>query len=113
MVKFLQTGKKAKISNFIGWFCLKEKLLEEKMDTSVSCPDSKELRKFSAKSEPWFTIQHKKNWVNFLRAGEKVKISDFIGCFCLKDSLPDQKIDTAVSCPDSKKLWKDSAKFKP
>ena len=60
MVKFLQTGEKAKISNFIGWFRLKEKLLEEKMDTSVSCPDSKELWKISAKSEPWFPIQHKK-----------------------------------------------------
>ena len=60
MVKFLQTEERVKISNFFGCFCLKEKLLEEKMDTSVSCPDSKELRKVSAKSEPWFPIQHKK-----------------------------------------------------
>ena len=61
MVKFLQTGEKTEISNFVGWFSLKGKLLEEKMETSVSCPDSKELWKVSAKSEPWFPIQHKKN----------------------------------------------------
>ena len=51
-----------------------------------------------------------KNWVNFLRAGEKVKISNFIGCFCLKDKLPEQKIGTTVSSPDIEGLWKVSAK---
>ena len=60
MVKLLRTGEKVKISNFFGWFCLNEKLLEEKMDTSVSCADSKELWKVSAKSEPWFPLQYKK-----------------------------------------------------
>ena len=60
MVKFLQTDEKVEISNFRGWFHLKEKLLEEKIDTTHSCPGSKELWKSSAKSEPWFPIQHKK-----------------------------------------------------
>ena len=40
-LKFLQKGEKVKISNFFVWFCLKKKLLEEKMDTSVACPYSK------------------------------------------------------------------------
>ena len=111
--KVSSNRREGRNSNFFGWFRLKEKLLEEKMDASVSCPDSKELRKVSAKSESWFPIQHKKNWVNFLWAGEKVKISNSIGCFCLKDKLPEQKTDTAVSCPDSKELWKVSAKSKP
>ena len=43
MVKFLRVGEKVKISNFIGWFCLKDKLLEEKIDTAVSSPDSEGL----------------------------------------------------------------------
>ena len=56
-VKFLGAGKKVEISNFVGWFYLKDKFLEKKMNTSVSCPDSEELRKVSAKSESWFSIQ--------------------------------------------------------
>ena len=106
MVKFLQTGKKVEIPNFFRWFRLKEKLLEEKMDTSVSCPDSKELWKVSAKSEPWFPIQHKKNRVNFVRAGEAIKISNFVGGFSLKDKFLEQKLDTAVSSIHSEGLWK-------
>ena len=53
MVKFLRADKKAEISNFIGWFCLKYKLLEQKIDTAVSCPDTEGLWKVSAKSELW------------------------------------------------------------
>ena len=43
------------------------------------------------------------------RAGEKVKISNFIDCFRLKENLPAQKIDTTVSSPDNNGLWKVSA----
>ena len=57
--------------------------------------------KFGGTSDFWFPIQPKKNWVKFLRAGEKVKFSNFIGWVCLKDKLLGQKIDTAVSCPDT------------
>ena len=56
-VKFLGAGENVEISNFIGWLHLKDKFLEKKMNTSVSCPDSEELRKVSAKSESWFSIQ--------------------------------------------------------
>ena len=49
----------------------------------------------------------------FLRAGEKVEISNFIGWFRLKEKLPEQKTDTAVSCHDSEGLWKVSAKSGP
>ena len=44
-LKFLQADKNMQISNFIGWFCLKDKLFEQKMDTSVSCHDTEGLWK--------------------------------------------------------------------
>ena len=62
MVKFLGAGKKAKISNFIGWFCLKDKLLEQKTDAAVSSPDTEGLWKVSAKSESCFAIQPTQEW---------------------------------------------------
>ena len=37
MVKFPRAGKKVKTSNFLDWFCLKNKLFEQKLDTAVSC----------------------------------------------------------------------------
>ena len=40
MVKFLRARKKVKISNYIGWFCLKDKLLEQEIDKEVSCADT-------------------------------------------------------------------------
>ena len=60
MVTFLRTGKKVEVLNPFSWFRLKEKLLDEKMDTSVFCPYSKELWKVLAESEPWFPISRKK-----------------------------------------------------
>ena len=62
MVKFIGAGEKAKISNFIGWFCLKNKLLEQKNDAAVSCPDTEGLLKVSAKSESCFAIQLTQKW---------------------------------------------------
>ena len=69
MVKFLWGGEKVKISNFIGWFCLKGKLPEQKIWTVVSCPDSEGLCKVSAKCESWFPIQLTQKWWNFLVQG--------------------------------------------
>ena len=57
MVKFLRAGEKVKISNIIGCFCVKDKLLEQNFDTAVSCPDTEGLWKASAKSESWFSMQ--------------------------------------------------------
>ena len=51
MVKFLGPAKKAEISNFIGLFFLKDKLLEKKTDAAVSSPDTVGLWKVLAKSE--------------------------------------------------------------
>ena len=62
MAKFHGAAEKVKISNFIGWFCLKDKLLEEEIDTAVSCPDTEGIRKVSAKSELWFPIQPTEKW---------------------------------------------------
>ena len=66
-VKFLQTVEKVKIWNFISWFCLKEKLPEQKIDIAVSCPDTEELWKVSEKSELWFPIQPTQNSWNFFK----------------------------------------------
>ena len=49
--------------------------------------------------------------IKFLRAGQKVEVSNFISCFCLKDNLPEQNVDRASSYPDSKDLQKVSSKF--
>ena len=57
MVKFLAAGKKVEISNFIGWFCLKDKFLEQKIDTAVSFSNSEGLWIFLEKSELRFLIQ--------------------------------------------------------
>ena len=51
MVKFLGPVKKAEISNFIGWFFLKDKLLEQETDAAVSSPDTEGLWKVLAKSQ--------------------------------------------------------------
>ena len=61
-MKFLRAGEKIKISNFIGWFSLKDKLPEKKIDIAVSAPDSEGLWKVSAKSESQFPIQPSKKW---------------------------------------------------
>ena len=105
-VNFLRAGKKVKISNLIGWFCLKDKLLEQNVDTAVSCPDTKEPWKVWGKTDSWFPILPPKSWVNFIRPGKKVKISNLNGWFCLKDKLLEQNVDTAVSCPDTEGPWK-------
>ena len=94
-VKFLPAGKKVQISNFIGWYCLKEKLFEKQMDTSVSCPDTGRLWKVSAKSESEKSAKSYSAYqktVKFLRAVEKAKISNFVTWFCLKGKLPENKI---------------------
>ena len=48
--------------------------------------------------------------LKFLRAGDKVKISNFFDWFWLKDEWLDQKLDTLVFSHDSEELWKVSAK---
>ena len=49
--------------------------------------------------------------LKFLRAGEKVEISNFFLWFWLKDELVYQKMGTSVSCHDSEDLCKVSAEF--
>ena len=76
----------------------------KKTDAPVFCPDTEGSWKFWDKTKLWFPIQPKKNWVKFPQAGEKVKVSNFIGWFCLKHKLVEQKIDTSVSCLDTEEL---------
>ena len=84
---FFQVGEKVKISNFIGLFFVKGKLVEPENLSGVSCPDTKGLWKVWGQTELGFPIQPPKNSENFFRAGRKVKISNFIGLFLVKGKL--------------------------
>ena len=106
----LKRARRVKISNFMGLFCPKGSLVQLKTVAGVSSCDTERPSKVWGKTCTWFSIQPQKNWVNFLRACQKVKISNFNGWFCLKDELLEQKIDRTVSCADSEGLWKVSAK---
>ena len=81
MVKFLGASEEAKISNFISLFCLKDKLLGQKTDTAVSCPDTEGLWKVLAKSESWFPIQPTPKWSSFLEQARRSKIQISLVCF--------------------------------
>ena len=72
-VKFLPARKKVQISNFIGWYRLKDKLSEQQIDTSVSCPDTEGLWKVSAKSESRFLIQSTQELWNLLEQARRLK----------------------------------------
>ena len=65
--EFSSADEKVKIWIFIGYFRLKEKLSEQKIDSVVSCPDSEKLWKILAKSKPWFTIQDPKKYWNVVK----------------------------------------------
>ena len=77
-------GEKVKISNFIGWFFVKAKLIEPETFTGVSCRDTEGLWKVWDKTESCFPIQAPQQLVNFFVAGERVDISKIVGGFCLK-----------------------------
>ena len=76
MRKFLGAGEKTKISHFIRWFCVKDKLLGQKSERRVYCPDTDGLLKVSAQSEWWFSMQppappHKKKNGKFPLSGRE------------------------------------------
>ena len=97
---FVEAGKKGRKFKFYGFF-----LSKRYIGSTKNCGRTWNLWHWRAKvwgkTNSWFPIQPKKNWVKFRRAGEKVKFSNFIGWLCLKDKLLVQQIDTAVSCPDT------------
>ena len=95
-----------KISNFVDLFCVNNKLLQPKSFTGVFSNNTKGLWKVWGKTASWFPIQPPKNLVNLFRAGEKVKISNFIGLFFPKGKLVEPQNLTGVSCPDTEGLWK-------
>ena len=73
MLKFLRARERDEISNFFDWFSLKDELLIKKMDISVSCHDSEELWKVSAKSNSLFPIQPTKKCQNLLELARRSK----------------------------------------
>ena len=58
---FFRVGRKVKISNFIGFFFLKGKLVEPETFRGVPCPDTEGLWKVWGQTELWFPIQCLKN----------------------------------------------------
>ena len=70
---FVQAAKKVKTSNFFSWFWLNDKLLAQKLDTTVSSPDSQGLCKVSAKSDSFFPIQPTKKCYNFFKQARRSK----------------------------------------
>ena len=93
MVKFLRASEKVEISNFIGWFCLKDKFLEKK-NGHISFLSWK-WRDVESFSKIWIAVSdsaHPK-MVKFLGAGEKTKILNFIVWFFVKNKLLGQKIE--------------------
>ena len=63
---------------FFGLFFLKDKLVEPKTFTGVSCLNTEGLWKVWVKTEFWFLIQPPRKLMNFVGAAEKVEISSFI-----------------------------------
>ena len=71
-------------------------MLGQKTDIAFYCPDTEEgLLKVSAQSEWWLPIQPASSFEEAVPLSKQVKISNFIGLFCLKDKLVGQKTDTA------------------
>ena len=97
-------GKKLKISNFIGSFSVKGRLVETETFTGVSCPGSEGLWKVWGKTDSWFPIQPSKNLQILFRVGEKLKISNFIGSFLVKGKLVEPETFRGVSCPATERL---------
>ena len=58
---FFRVGRKVKISNFIGLFFLKGKLVEPETFRGVPCPDTEGRWKVWGQTELWFPIQCLKN----------------------------------------------------
>ena len=81
MVKFLGAGKKAEISNFIVFFCLKDELLGQKTDTAASSSDTEGLWKVLAKPKSWFPIQSFPKWSSFWEQARESKIQISSVCF--------------------------------
>ena len=81
MVIFFRASKKVKILKFIGWFCLKDKLLGQKTDTAVYCPHNEGLWKISTKSKSWQGVLSI-IYLHFLREKERGVRGVIMAAFC-------------------------------
>ena len=69
-MNFLRAGKKTKISNFIGWFCVKDKFLEQKTERAIYCPETEGYEKFQQNLNPGLQFSTKKLGEFSLSRGE-------------------------------------------
>ena len=90
-----------KTSNLIGFFFVKGKLVGPETFTGVFYHDTEGLWKVWDKTESCFPIQLPENLEKFIRVGEKVQISNFIGYFFVKTRLVEPETFTGGSCPDT------------
>ena len=106
IMKFLRAGKKVKISNLIDWFCLKDKLLGQKNWHSILL--SWHWRAMKSFSTIWILVSNSdpQKWLNFLWAGEKVKIPNFITFLVQKINCLGKKLTQQVYCRDTEGIWK-------
>ena len=77
MVNYFPAGKRIEISNLVGWFRIKDELIETKTFTGVWFCDTEGQRKVWTKTKSMFPNKPKQI-VNFFAAGEKVRHLKFI-----------------------------------
>ena len=58
-VNFLRAGEKTKVSNFIGWFCVKDKFWGENLREEFTVSTRKVYEKFQQNLNPGFQLSKK------------------------------------------------------
>ena len=81
----------------MGWFFLKATLLEPKTVAGVSFRDTERPWKVLGKTDYRFSIQPRKNSVDFVPASQRVEISYLMGVVFLKGTLVQPKTVARVS----------------
>ena len=107
---YFQKARRVEFSNFIGLFCLKDKLPKPITFTRIPFCDTQGPWKVWAKAELWFRNQPKRIWWISFRQTTRVKFSNFIGLFCLKGKLPEPNLYTGIPFFDTSGSWKVWAK---
>ena len=84
-------SQRVEISNLMGLVFLEPTLVHQKAVAGVSSYDTEVSWQVWGKTDSWFSIQHRKESANFVPASQRVKISNFMGCFFLKGTLVEPK----------------------
>ena len=104
-MNFVQASQRFEIPYFMGWFFLKDTLVEPNTVARVSCYDTERPCKVWGKSHCRFPFQPTKKSVNFVPASQRVEISNFMVCFFVKGTLLEPKPLAGVSSYDTEVSW--------